>query len=147
MLSLRGLVALVKVPQLSGRDLSLPVSKRRKGGLSATGAPWERLRCRAALVLDAHSRDRDRANLIEGSWNERLAGWLVDRTRLYRSQILQENIRWKALDGIYKIYMLLHRSDLNISEKSRQTFSHFSAFFFCKIYSFPKHFHFFLLRV
>ena len=25
---------------------------------------------------------------------------------------LQENIRWKALDEIYKIYMLLHRSDL-----------------------------------
>ena len=27
------------------------------------------------------------------------------------------------------IYMLLHRSDLNISEKNRQTFSHFSEFF------------------
>ena len=49
------------------------------------------------------------------------------RSRLYRRQILQENIRWKALDEIYKIYMLLHRSDLNISEKFRQTFSHFLA--------------------
>ena len=39
-----------------------------------------------------------------------------DRSLLYRRQILQENIRWKALDEIYKIYMLLHRSDLNISE-------------------------------
>ena len=39
------------------------------------------------------------------------------RSLLYRRQILQENIRWKALDEIYKIYMLLHRSDLNISEK------------------------------
>ena len=38
------------------------------------------------------------------------------RSRLYRRQILQVNIRWKALDEIYKIYMLLHRSDLNISE-------------------------------
>ena len=47
------------------------------------------------------------------------------RSRLYRSQILQENIRLKALDEIYKIYMLLHRSDLNISEKFRKTFSHF----------------------
>ena len=47
------------------------------------------------------------------------------RSLLYRCQILQENIRWKALDEIYKIYMLLHRSDLNISEKNRQTFSHF----------------------
>ena len=49
------------------------------------------------------------------------------RSLLYRRQILQENIRWKALDEIVKIYMLLHRSDLNISEKFRQTFSHFLA--------------------
>ena len=48
------------------------------------------------------------------------------RSLLYRRQILQENIRWKALDEIYKIYMLLHRSDLNISEKNRQTFPHLS---------------------
>ena len=54
------------------------------------------------------------------------------RSLLYRRQILQENIRWKAVDKIYKIYMLLHRSDLNISEFFRQTFSHFSAKF-CKI--------------
>ena len=35
----------------------------------------------------------------------------LDRARslLYRRQILQENIRYKALDEIYKIYMLLHR--------------------------------------
>ena len=39
------------------------------------------------------------------------------RSLLYRRQILQENIRWKALDEIYKIYMFLHRSDLNISAK------------------------------
>ena len=38
------------------------------------------------------------------------------RSLLYRRQILQENIRWKTLDEIYKIYMLLHRSDLNISD-------------------------------
>ena len=47
------------------------------------------------------------------------------RSLLYRRQILQENIRWKALDEIYKIYMLLHRSDLNFSENFCQTFSHF----------------------
>ena len=46
------------------------------------------------------------------------------RSLLYRRQIWQENIRWKALDEIYKIYMLSHRSDLNISENYRQTFSH-----------------------
>ena len=44
------------------------------------------------------------------------------RSLLYRRQILKENIRWKALDEIYKIYMLLHSSDLNISEFFRQTF-------------------------
>ena len=44
------------------------------------------------------------------------------RSLLYRRQILQENIRWKALDEIYKIYMLSHRSDLNISENFRETF-------------------------
>ena len=55
------------------------------------------------------------------------------RSLLYRRQLLQETIRWKALDEIYKIYMLLHRSDLKISESFRQNFSHFSAFFFAKI--------------
>ena len=49
------------------------------------------------------------------------------RSLLYRSQILQANIRWKALDEIYKIYMLLHRSDFNISSKFREILSHFSA--------------------
>ena len=49
------------------------------------------------------------------------------RSRLYRRRFLQVNTRWKALDEIYKIYMLLHRSDLNISENFRQFFSHFLA--------------------
>ena len=51
------------------------------------------------------------------------------RSLLYRRQILQVNIRWKALDEIYKIYMLLYRSDLNILEIFRQKFSHFLAKF------------------
>ena len=51
------------------------------------------------------------------------------RSLLYRRQILEVNICWKALDEIYKIYMLLHRSDLNISENFRQTSSHFLAKF------------------
>ena len=49
------------------------------------------------------------------------------RSRLYRRQNLQVNTRWKALAEIYKMYMLLHRSDLTILENFRQTFSHFSA--------------------
>ena len=44
------------------------------------------------------------------------------RSLLYRRQILQENIRWKALDEIYKIYMFLHRSDLNSSANFRRFF-------------------------
>ena len=47
------------------------------------------------------------------------------RSLLYRRQILQVNIPWKALDEIYKIYRLLHRSDLKISEIFRQFFSPF----------------------
>ena len=48
----------------------------------------------------------------------------IDKARslLYRRHIVQENIRWKALDEIYKIYMLLHRSDLTISEIFRRFF-------------------------
>ena len=44
------------------------------------------------------------------------------RSLLYRRQVLQVNIRWKALDEIYKIYMLLHRSDLNIAANYVQLF-------------------------
>ena len=49
------------------------------------------------------------------------------RSLLYRRQILQENIRWKALDEIHKIYMLLHRTDLKNSAKIRpKVFSNFA---------------------
>ena len=44
------------------------------------------------------------------------------RSRLYRRRFLQVNTRWKVLDEIYKIYILLHRSDLKISAKNRQHF-------------------------
>ena len=57
------------------------------------------------------------------------------RSLLYRRQILQENIRWKTLDEIYKIYMLLQRSDVNISANFvkllrifRQNFAKFDHF-------------------
>ena len=58
------------------------------------------------------------------------------RSLLYRRQILQQNIRWKALDEIYKIYMLLHRSDLNISENFRRTFFAFFGKFLQKFFIF-----------
>ena len=44
------------------------------------------------------------------------------RSPLYRPQILQENIRWKALDKIYKIYIIFHRSDIKISTKIVNSF-------------------------
>ena len=63
------------------------------------------------------------------------------RFRLYRRQILQVNIRWKALDEIYKIYMLFHRSAFKISAKFRQTFSRFHSFIFKMSLMFPKSWH------
>ena len=42
-----------------------------------------------------------------------------------QNEILQENMRSTACLKLYKIYMLLHRSDLNISEICRQLFSAF----------------------
>ena len=63
------------------------------------------------------------------------------RSLLYRRQILQENIRWKALDEIYKICMLLRRSDVNISANFVKRFGIFRQ-------NFVKfdHFHWILLR-
>ena len=51
------------------------------------------------------------------------------RSRLYRRQNLQVNTRWKALDEIYRIYMLLHRSDLNISANFPREFLRFFIIF------------------
>ena len=39
-----------------------------------------------------------------------------------KKQNLQVNIRWKALDEICKMYILLHRSDIKISAKSLHKF-------------------------
>ena len=78
---------------------------------------------------------------------------LIGLVLLYRRQILQENIRWnsylfrwKALDEIYKIYMLLHRSDLDISENFRQTSFAFFAKLILQISLFLNSFRWFLLR-
>ena len=50
------------------------------------------------------------------------------RSLLYRRQFLQVLVLHtcsKALDEIHKIYMLLHRSDLNISAENLQKFADF----------------------
>ena len=51
------------------------------------------------------------------------------RSRLYRSQNLQVNTRLKALDGIYKIYTLLHRSAFKISINFVKRFRIFTILF------------------
>ena len=45
------------------------------------------------------------------------------RSRLYRSRLLQVNTRLRALDELYKIYVLLHRSDISISATIVQKFA------------------------
>ena len=47
---------------------------------------------------------------------------LEAHSRLYRRQMLQVNIRWKVLDEIYKMYILLHRSDLKFQQKRCHNF-------------------------
>ena len=52
---------------------------------------------------------------LDSKGRTRLANLCRARSRLYRRWFLQVNTRWKALAEIYKMYTLLHRSDLNIS--------------------------------
>ena len=44
------------------------------------------------------------------------------RSRLYRSQILQVNTRWKALAEIYTMHSFAPFSNLNFFVKNRQNF-------------------------
>ena len=39
------------------------------------------------------------------------------------------NTRWEALDEIYKIYVLLHSSDLKMSVREQKVFQHVGDFF------------------
>ena len=129
----------------------------RRGGVPAKRESPLRRRgsCPTPATTDVRSQMQSWFSCPELSWKVRYRTfpWFfsqmstLDRARslLYRRQSLQENIRWKALDEIHKIYMLLHRTDLNISENFRQTFSHFSAKF-CKKSSFFNSFRWFLLR-
>ena len=118
--------------------------KSGKGSISNLSSK-ERTSSVGEMVCENH---RQRWQWTAQTWAicTRRAGKLYKaRSRLYRSQSLQVNTRWKALDEIYKIYVLLHRSGLNISENFRQTFSHFSAKF-SKNSLFLNSFHWFLLR-
>ena len=50
------------------------------------------------------------------------------RSRLYRRHFLQANTRLKALDEIYKIYTLLHRSEFENSAKCDNVVKHYRMF-------------------
>ena len=79
-------------------------------------------------LVDHDTRFRDGSELLEISpetWGicTRRAGNLYKaRSRLYRSQILQVNIRWKALAEIYTKHSFAPFLNLNISAKNRQHF-------------------------
>ena len=91
------------------------------------------MRCRETKTFRCHRRSRFQGGQERGFAVEPCLQLVAQlrapredvqrrRSRLYRGQILQVNTRWKALDEIYKIYMLLRRSDLKISAKNRQHF-------------------------
>ena len=93
-----------------------------------TFSPWS-IFSRPSWSCWRRSGPRRCANVLSNSCNSAiLQSWINlarARSLLYRRQILQVNTRWKALDESYKMHMLLHRSDLNISENVRQTSSRF----------------------
>ena len=62
---------------------------------------------------------------LDGMHREKLNPWVVEklkklnqgRSRLYRSQILQVNTRWKALAEIYTMHSFAQFSNLNFFVK------------------------------
>ena len=95
------------------------------------GAPSRAAGAAAAFAeADAATRAVARGSALSWKIRYRTLLWFFSqmiklyraRSLLYRRQILQGNIRWKALDEIYKICMLLHRSDLNIQHKCVKIF-------------------------
>ena len=60
------------------------------------------------------------------------------RSRLYRSRILQVNTRWKALNEIYKIYILLQHFAFKIQPNFVKLFRIFCKFILKKSLIFPR---------
>ena len=93
-----------------------------KKSLSAESDPCSGNR-RSLLLSVRHVRLRrsQRSLLVTlASLREKLNELEEARSRLYRRRFFQANIRWKALDEIYNMYMLSHRSDLTTLAKFRQ---------------------------
>ena len=62
----------------------------------------------------------------KGTWaicTRRVGKLYKARSRLYRSQILQANTRWKALAEIYTMHSFAPFSNRNFSVKNRQFFA------------------------
>ena len=96
----------------------MKIKQTLRGSFSAVSKP--NFASKYSLELAIYSTRR----LRKGTWGETALAEIytlhsfppfLGRSLLYRRQILQVNTRWKALDEIYKICMLLHRSDLNVS--------------------------------
>ena len=83
--------------------------------------PLPRRPRQAAPLRDPHERPRS-----DTCDPERVGGLQSNlrtaRSRLHRRENMEVNTCVKALDEICKIFILLHRSDLNISEKNRWHF-------------------------
>ena len=111
------------------RELRGEDPARHGNALRGEKLPGRLVLRRVPLGVDLGNLYTESGQTSQGSFS---AGWLAGRpdyprilkvpgsTRLYRSQFLQVNTRLTALDEIYKIYMLLHRSDLNISAEIRR---------------------------
>ena len=121
---LRALVDCSRMKRRSSAAAHLPLHRAECSCCNCQLAAWALISIRAIdLSGPADATAASVAELVGGVFHQRTweictrrAGKLYKaRSRLYRSQILQVDIRWKAPDEIYKIYMLLHRSDLNIS--------------------------------
>ena len=89
--------------------------------------PWAGRAVALAAAALRHAVDRAAEAAVRSGLNNLFIFSKLREARswLYRRQLLQVNIRWKALDEIYKICMLLHRSDLNISANFHRIFWRF----------------------
>ena len=98
-----------------------PAAALRRGARGRAIRRPRRREVRSTPTGAATSRDDQEAIEYWIEFSPKLRG---ARSRLYRRRFLQLNTRWTALDAIYKIRILLHRSDFKISDwvKNRQTF-------------------------
>ena len=85
--------------------LNTSPTKARSSASNASGAPWCAMRMGGGPGQWLQTRGRLRLSCRTWGICTRRAGKLYRaRSRLYRSQILQVNMRWKALAEIYTMH-------------------------------------------